>query len=578
MQPYYVPDFLIKIQGVTLEADVTSAVISLSFESILDAADMFTLQINNADLRYTNSELFQVGQTVEIYMGYVGDLQPMMLGEITAISPSFPQSGASTLSITGYDKSYRLRHNRPLRPPLLSLNASAIAAQIAVENLLVPIVDPTPLKSRGSTHRTGTDWQILQELADRTGFWTYVYWDKLYFRFPRPQTDLVVLEWGKNLSSFTPRMSTAGLAGIQVIRGYNDSTKQEILAVLPALSLGSDIDDTLSRLSSASIDYLVQLGRNVISEDTVESFSDALVVAKAALVRLLQGLYEGSGSCIGIPTLRARDTIEIRGIGKRFSGKYTLSQVTHTIDEGGYTTQFQVSQKYTTTLLQSLHHKIKESPSPTHQDKIEHVLIGKVKANVDPEGLGRVLLSFPHLAPTNLIWARVATLTAGLKRGAYFLPEINDEVLVAFERGDVNKPIVVGSLWSQVAPPPANSRVPNLKKMIQTTSGMKIMFDDTPGANSLSLETQTGHEITLNNTTGAEQVVIKHLNGSTVELLADNTLRISASGNMTLEATGDLALKANGNVNIEGASVAVKATSNVDIEGTVAVTGTLDVS
>ena len=579
MQPYYVPDFLIKIQGVALEADVTNAVISVSFESSLDQADMFTLQLNNADLRFTHSDLFQVGQTVEVYMGYVGNLQPMMLGEITAISPSFPQSGASTLSITGYDKSYRMRHNRPLRPPLLSLNASAIAAQIAAENLLIPIVDPTPLMSRGTTYRTGTDWQLLQELADRTGFWTYVHWDKLYFRFPRPQTDLVVLEWGKNLSSFTPRMSTAGLAGFQVIRGYNDRLKQEILAVLPALSLGSDIDDTLSRLSSTSIDYLVQLGRTVISEETVESFTDALVIAKAALFRLLQGLYEGSGNCIGIPTLRARDTLEIRGIGKRFSGKYTLSRVTHTIDEGGYTTQFEVTQTYTTTLLQSLHHKIKESPSPHKQDKIEHVRIGKVKANVDPEGLGRVLLSFPHLASTNLIWARVATLTAGFNRGVYFLPEIGDEVLVAFELGDVSKPIVLGSLWSMVAPPPTHNRVPNLKKMIQTTAGTNIVFDDTPGAHGLSLETagnhaivmdatvgkastilktQAGHEIALNDTLGGEQVAIKHRNGSIVELLADGTIAIAAEGNLNLKANGDINLQAT-NVNV-------------------AVTGTMDVS
>src|SRR5215208_2541044 len=102
MQPYYAPNFLVKVAGLSIEADVSRAVIDLSYDNSIETADMFRMQIDNSGLRFTDSPLFDVGKSVEISMGYGGDLRPMMLGEITAVSPSFPASGAPTLAITGY--------------------------------------------------------------------------------------------------------------------------------------------------------------------------------------------------------------------------------------------------------------------------------------------------------------------------------------------------------------------------------------------------------------------------------------------------------------------------------------------
>lgn len=518
--PYYVPDFLVKVRGLPLEADVKNAVISLTFDSVLDAADMFTLEINNADLRFLDSDLFQIGQEVEIHMGYVGNLQPMLLGEITALKPSFPEGSQPTLTVTGYDKSHRMRHGTPLRLPFIGLNDSLIAAQIAAENFLIPIVDPSLLLPRESYHHNGSDWQLLQELADRNGFWVYVHWDKLYFRFPRPQKDLVVLEWGENLSSFSPRLSSSGLAGIQIIRGYSELLAQEIVTVLPALSLGSDLDDTIGRLSQSSIDYLVRLGRNVVRDQTIENFSDALTIAKTVLLELFQGLYEGSGHCVGIPTLLARDSVEIRGIGKQFSGRYTLSRVTHSIDNNGYRTRFDVTQKYTSTFLQSLHTRVKDAPSPKKQERITGLMIGKVINNVDPKMTGRVQVQFPHLSETDLIWARLAQGPAGSSQGLYFLPDVGDEVVVAFERGDINKPVVLGGLWSNVARPPAVNEGINAQKMIATRSGMAIEFDDTPGVTTL----------TLRSATGASIEIAQDLNSITLIDPSQNRVRLSQGG------------------------------------------------
>lgn len=580
MQSYYAPDFLVKIQGLTLESDVTRAVISLTCESSIGTASMFNLTLNNADLRFTDSALFDVGKNVEIYMGYAGDLHPIMLGEITAVNPTFPQSGAPVISITGYDKSHRMRHNQPSRFTFKNLNDSAIAALIAAENLLIPIIDPSPLPPRGSVQQTGSDWALLKEMADRNFFQVFVRWDKLYFRFPRPQTEMVVLEWGKNLGSFSPRLSTSGQAGIQIIRGYDYQLAQKIVAILPAIAIDSDLDNIIEKLGSTFVQQLVQLGRNVIRDQPVENYLDAAKLAKSVLMQLLQGLYEGSGNCIGIPTLRAGQMIEIKGVGKRFSGKYTLSRVTHSIDEGGYQTRFEVSQEYSMNLLQSLRKKISETPSPNKQEKVNGVMIGIVENNIDPLGLGRVQLSFPHLSDINLSnWARLSTLVAGADRGSYFLPDVGDEVAVVFEQGDINKPIVIGGLWNGKARPPELNKGLNEKKVIQTKSGMKILFDETVGNENLTLQTQTGSKIKIDDTPAAEKLSLQWKGNQPSITLEQTANSIKFGDSNLIELKGDnitikfnqssIKLSAEGITLKVGESSSIKITSaGVTVQGT----------
>ncbi|KOP26685.1 hypothetical protein AMR41_08660 [Hapalosiphon sp. MRB220] len=558
MQPYYVPDFLVKIIGITLGADITNAVISLTVESHIDMADMFSIQFNNADLRFTDSALFEVGKRVEIYMGYVGNLQPMILGEIVAVSPSFPESGAPTITITGYDLSHRMRHNSPSRFTFTKTPDFLIASQIAAENLLIPVVDPTP-PIWDSVQQTGSDWTLLKELADRNFFWVYVFWDKLYFRFPRPQTEQVVLEWGKNLSSFNPRLSTSGQYGIQIIRGYDYQLAQNIVAILPLVALDpTNLDNIIERLGNTFIDQLLQLGRHVIRNQPVTNYLNAAALAKSILLQLLQGLYEASGNCIGIPELRARDTVEIRGVGKRFSGQYTLSKVRHTIDGSGYRTQFEVSQQFTSSILKSLRKKIAESPSPNKQEKISGVFVGKVVNNLDPMQLGRIQVSFPHLSDLNISpWARIATMMAGANEGSYFLPDIGDEVLVSFEKGDINSPVIVGGLWNGLARPPEFNTGLNSRKMIQTKTGLTLMFDETPGQESLSLETLAGLTVNLSDTQGI-----------TIQDPLDNSIHVSPQG-ININSPTNIKLTVGGNsIEINASGITIQSAGPVTVRGT----------
>ncbi len=508
---YYAPDFSVNISGLTLAADVTDAITDITYESNADAADMFRITLSNADLSLTDSALFDVGKKVEVYMGYVNDLHPMMLGEITAVSPSFPAGGSPTMAVTGYDLSHRLRHNRPERFTFKYVNDSAIAALIAAENLLIPIVDPAPTPPRESVQQTGSDWAFLTELAERNFFRVKVDWDRLLFQFPRPQLEQVVLEWGKNLSSFSPRLSTSGQFGIGVIRGYDYSLAQKIVSILPAVALGEDLDNIIEKLGSAVLDQLVSFGRYVVRDKPVENYLDAAQLAKSLLIQLLQGMYEGAGSCIGIPQLKAGEQINIQGVGKRFGGVYTLTKATHTINGSGYQTSFEISQKYQGSFLGRLRRTLSDAPNPNEQETVKGPIVGIVENNVDPEGLGRLQLSFPTLSDTNLsAWARMVNMGGGSSRGTFWLPEIRDEVLVVFEQGNINRPLVLGGLWNGTARPPLVNAGINAQKRITTRSGMFIEFDDTPGKETIQLRDRAGSSITMDSMTG--NIVIQATN------------------------------------------------------------------
>lgn len=190
------------------------------------------------------------------------------------------------------------------------------------------------------------------------------------------------------------------------------------------------------------------------------------------------------------------------------------------------------------------------------RDGLYGVYIGVVSDNEDDEGMGRVKVEFPWRdADDESNWARIATPMAGEEMGTYFLPEVGDEVLVAFEGGDMHYPYVVGSLWNgKEAPPAKNDDGKNDIRQIKTRSGHMVSFDDAD-AGSVTIETAAGQTVTLDDDTNG--ITIEDGEGNTVDMGSDGiTLDsggdVTISGqNVTLDATTELSLSSQ-QVGIEG--------------------------
>ena len=155
----------------------------------------------------------------------------------------------------------------------------------------------------------------------------------------------------------------------------------------------------------------------------------------------------------------------------------------------------------------------------------------------DPEKLGRVKVTFPWLAKeSETDWVRVLSFYAGAGRGAFFLPEVGDEVLVAFQKGNINAPYVIGSLWSSKSKPPEkNDDGKNNVKVFQSREGHKITFTDDSRSKKLEIESSGGSTITLNDASGKEKIEIKDKSGQNKIILDATKKSVSIESGMKLD-------------------------------------------
>ena len=164
----------------------------------------------------------------------------------------------------------------------------------------------------------------------------------------------------------------------------------------------------------------------------------------------------------------------------------------------------------------------------------------------DPDAQGRVKIKLPWspdaAGAACELWARVATLMGGNNRGTWFIPDTNDEVLVAFEAGDARRPYVLGALWNgqDKAPESMDGGGNNYKKVIRSRNGVKVTLDDQDGQEKMILETPGGQKVTLKDGPGAVEIVDS--NGNSVKLESAG-ITIKASAKVTVQA-GQVAVSA----------------------------------
>ena len=173
---------------------------------------------------------------------------------------------------------------------------------------------------------------------------------------------------------------------------------------------------------------------------------------------------------------------------------------------------------------------------------VNGVLTATVTNTKDPEKLGRIKVQFLGQGSDNETdWIRVAAFAAGSTKGAFFLPEVGEEVLVAFIQGSIDRPVVIGVLWENTdKPPEENADGKNNVKILKTRAGHQITFDDDTQTKKAKIEIKSsaGHIITLDDASGQEKIEIKDKSGS-------NKMTIDSVQNaITIESAMKLDIKA----------------------------------
>lgn len=201
-------------------------------------------------------------------------------------------------------------------------------------------------------------------------------------------------------------------------------------------------------------------------------------------------------------------------------------------------------------------------------DGLSGVRVGIVTDNEDPKDLGRVKLRFPWRdADDESHWARIATPMAGSEYGAYFLPEVEDEVLVAFEDGDVHKPFVLGALWNGSQKPPQNNKEGNNDiRQITSRASHSLTFDDTDGEAAVEIETKAGHTIRLDDEGGSEKISIEGQSGKNKIILDDSKGEVSVEADETIDLSAStIAIQGSDSVSVSGGTIEISGSRKAEL-------------
>ncbi|RKN75969.1 phage baseplate assembly protein V [Paenibacillus ginsengarvi] len=200
--------------------------------------------------------------------------------------------------------------------------------------------------------------------------------------------------------------------------------------------------------------------------------------------------------------------------------------------------------------------------------RIDGVMIGVVTNNNDPDKLGRVKLHLPlHDEQSETDWVRIATMMAGKEMGSLFIPEVGDEVLVAFHLGQIRYPIVIGTLWNKKNAPPAPADKNDERKIV-SRSGSHILFSDKSGEETITIKTKKGQTVVLADKDDSLQVADQSGNNTiTIKGGSANEISIkSSSTKITIDAKGNVAIESVKEVKIKSAQIGIEASAKMELK------------
>ena len=603
--PTYRSQFSLEIDGTSASEDLIADILQVSAEESLHQLGMFTLIISNnyfsgnSVATWTHMSKFAIGKKIKIGFTSSTTGDPnfddastayILEGEITAIETDFTEEAKAPIIIRGYDVAHRLHRGR-CSQSFLDMTDSDIVKKLAGESgiTLGTITSTTPVH-KYVFQENQTNMEFLQERAARNGFELYMQDGELNFLKPTKGAELS-LTWLKDLSSFRVRVTGVEQVSSVEVRGWDYKTKK---AIVSTASTEAVITSNTSGKGSASSTKFSSSPKMIVVDQPVFSTAESDKIAQSLCDELGGEFVHADAKGTGNPLIRAGKVIKLTDMGN-YSGSYYVTETHHLFQNGYYATHFSVRGLRGGDLYSVL-------LSKTHLQPGQTMLVGIVTNNDDPDKLGRVKVKFPTLTEAHESnWARVVGVGAGASRGFDCLPEVNDEVLVAFEHGDIHRPYVIGGVWNGTDAPPTvvtdsvvdgkvrlrtfKTRVGHQLQFVEddkgdvkkgvylnTIDGHNLRLDDS--TKFAELETTGGHKFRADDdskvislTSTGDITVLTGTSGSTKDLTIN-------AANMTLTATTNITLKVGTNkivistsgIVVEGTQVQIKGTASAKME------------
>jgi uncharacterized protein involved in type VI secretion and phage assembly len=562
--------FQISVDGQPIAATIGASLLEAHVEDEVNLPDACELVFGDSLHSVLDAGTFEIAKSLKISV--ISESLPggevIFEGEITAIEAEI-QRGQTLAIVRGFDAAHRLQRGTNTETHLDVTYGDVVGKVAQRRGLQKGDAGTNTVVHEAVVQWNQTDWEFLSGLAAEIGHEVVVVDGKLHLRPPADSKsgpsagdmrthDATQLVAGSNLLQLRATISGAEQVGEVHVRGWDFKAKEAVEGVAKAAD-GSR--SAAAGSGAATLAKDLKGGTLVMTTPPVASAEVARDAAESLAEQLGSAAAELEGIAVGSPALRAGVLVSLSGVGKKFDGKYALTSCRHTYDHlTGYQTAFRVTGRQTRTMLGLVR------GSGAEQRRLITGVVPALVSNLDdPDGLNRMKVSFPWLGDkVESFWARAAMPGAGDKRGLVVMPEVGDEVLVAFEHGDPQRPIVIGGLFNgkdkPSAPPVDGGKV--VKRTLVSRNGHRIELDDKDDL--ITIATGDGkHKVVLDQKSNK---VVLETNGD-VEVTSKASLSIKTSSDLKLESEGSLSVKGNG-VSIDAGSGAFSAKgSQAKVEG-----------
>ncbi|WP_264566222.1 phage baseplate assembly protein V [Flavobacterium sp. N3904] len=354
-----------------------------------------------------------------------------------------------------------------------------------------------------------------------------------------PPTEKYLAENGINVFSFT---------------GKSDETKKLKKAIIehwdPATQKIVKTEETQEAINP--FEKLIKLNENRFSEATVKRMLKAIL--KKSELQTINGKVQTFGNL----EAHTGDFIKCNKVNEKIDDKaIIISAIEHTIENGIWKTEYILGFEGEPSFAENAS---KQTPSPQAQmgqtNAISGLQIGVVvQIEEDPNKEFRIKVRIPTLSEKGEgVWARLATLNASKEMGSYFIPSVDDEVILGCLGNNPDTPIILGSLYSSAKPMPIPIKKENYIKGFVTKEGTKVVLDDEK--KSIELSTKKGNKLLISDDE----------KGFVLEDENKNKITMNKDG-ITIESSKDFIVKASGDVKIDGIGCTVNASGNMELKG-----------
>lgn len=529
----------IKAKGVELSAAWLEALVSARVDLGLGLPGRAVLRFLDRGYALSAASAFPLQAEVVVSAGSA----ELLRGEVTAVLLEEDAHRPPELVVTVHDRGLRLASTGTKRG-FVNKTITDVLRVMSGEAGLSVGEDESPSGSHEYLLQTGSNAAFLDALCSHFGLTWSVAGHKLHVRKASasgPQVSLAVGGDG-DLVSFSVRATSAGTNAVKV-RGWDTDAGRVI------------VGDASTPESAESPFVTGAAGRSRTSTGTValsaavRDSAEATRLAESRLLESASAAVLARGTTTITPSIRPTTKVKVDTAGPT-KGTYRVTEVEHRYDRSGFTTRFTAGPVRPSSLVDLLGRGAAEPAGLL----VPGVITGTVTDTQDPVKRGRVKVKYAvEGEQVESAWARLVAPGAGKKRGMLFLPEVDDEVLIAFERGDTRTPVVLGSLFSQ----------PNDLPHADSLTGSEVTYR--------RITSRLGHVVELADGSSPDKkhIRLELASGPKIRLGDDETLIDAGTKDITItNGKATLQLKANGDITLSGMKVVVEAKTDAAVSAT----------